>query len=134
LRDNLSDFKNFIERELRPFRTELAFDTFISKFIPVSGGVSMPIYKYNYNHDNNKKIELKLFSKKEMKSANSKSSKQLSLEETTELYKEYFNNKDTYTFDYKIYQKESSPKPQRKSILKTSASLSRTKTKSRSLQ
>ena len=81
-----------------------------------------------------KKIELKLFSKKEMKSANSKSSKQLSLEETTELYKEYFNHKDTYTFDYKIYQKESSPKPQRKSISRASASLSRTKTKSRSLE
>ncbi len=134
LRDNLSDFKDFIERELRPFRDELAFDTFISKFIPVSGGVSMPVYKHNYHHDNNKKIELKLFSKKEMKSANSKSSKQLSLEETTELYKEYFNHKDTYTFDYKIYQKESSPKPKRNSISRTTASLSRTKTKSRSLE
>jgi hypothetical protein len=137
LKNNLSDFKIYIERELRPFRDQLAFDTFISKFIPVSGGVSMPVYRHNYeSHGNtrNKKNELKLFSKKEMKLANTKPSKELSLEETTQLYKDYFNDRDTYTFDYKIYLKESSPKPQRKSMTRSLTSLSRTKTKSRSLQ
>jgi len=124
--DNLQQFKDFIGDKLKPYKSELMIDSFISRFIPSSGGLinfSKTHHKDIYETSKNKKNEFKLFSKKEMKSASKSISKKLSLEETTKLYKEYFDNKNTNSFDYRQYKPfYNLPLPSPKSIKSKSLS------------
>jgi serine/threonine protein kinase len=103
--DKLPEFKEYIERELRFYRSELETDTFLSAFIPVLGGryeqsmvLSKPI------HNKHKVSSLK--SLKSLKSPSQKS--KVTLEETIEAYSNIYKDKEKLSIPHNYFEKSKS--------------------------
>lgn len=98
LRNNLADFHTYVLNVLTPFANQLRpFDSFISMFIPQPGGLSNIV---NYKSILPSKTMSNIISNLTLSDTNSSKETTLTLNDTINLYKQYFNEKNTNIIPY----------------------------------